>query len=46
MFSSDDEVRNATAATLKGMSQKKIYFMCLNSLYNAVKNVFNVKDTT
>jgi len=30
-FSSDDEVRNATAAVLKGI-HKTIYFMCLNRL--------------
>ena len=44
-FSSDDEVRKATAAVLKGMSQNNL-FHAFESFIKRCKNVFNVKDTT
>ena len=44
-FSSDDEVRNATAAVLKGMSQNTL-FRVFESFIKRCKNAFNVKDST
>ena len=44
-FSSDDEVRNATAAALKGMSQNNLFHV-FESFIKRSKNVFNVKDAT
>jgi len=44
-FSSDDEVGNATAAVLKGMSQNSLFHVFELSIKRC-KNVFNVKDAT
>ena len=42
---SDDEVRNATAAVLKGMSQNNLFHV-FESFIKRRKNVFNVKNVT
>ena len=42
---SDDEVRNDTAAVLKGMSQNNLVHV-FESFIKRCKNVFNVKDAT
>jgi len=44
-FSSDDEVRKATAAVLKGMLQNNLFHV-FESFIKRCKNVFNVKDAT
>ena len=44
-FSSDDEVRNATAAVLKGMSLNNV-FQVFESFIKRCKNGFNVKGDT
>jgi histone-lysine N-methyltransferase SETMAR len=44
-FSSDDEVKNATAAALKGMSQNNLFHV-FESFIKCCKNVFSVKDAT
>jgi hypothetical protein len=42
---SSDEVRNATAAELKGMSQNNLFHV-FELFIKRCKNVFNVKDAT
>jgi hypothetical protein len=44
-FSSDVEVKNATAAVLKGMSQNSLFHV-FELLFKRCKNVFNMKDAT
>jgi hypothetical protein len=44
-FFSDDEVRNTTAAVLKGMSQNNLFHV-FESFIKRCKNVFDVKDAT
>ena len=43
-FSSDDEVRNAMAAVLKGTSQNNLFHVFEMFIKRCKKNVFNVKD--
>jgi len=44
-FSSDDEVRNAMAAVLKGMSQHHLFHV-FESFIKRCKKIFTVKDAT
>jgi len=44
-FASDDVVKNATAAALKGMSQNNLFHV-FESFIKRCKNVFNVKAAT